>query len=170
MRVKKRKTASKRLLRPSQARSDAVRPFSGLGSGVGHIWELETSLTTPGQVRVLLFLSQKRQTATATSDPRGDPKMMSVHKKTPLMQPTSGTVSYINPTNIGSRKHAVFCHPLSIRPPVAAEGRFKVLLRFMIEIATSRPSVNSWMSLIAHKLAVVRRERFVSVCAMGVSL
>src|SRR6266566_7078804 len=75
------------------------------------------SLPTPGQVRVLLFLSQKRQTATATCDPWGDPKIMSAHKKTPLMQPTSGTVSYINPTNIGSRKHAVFAtHCRSARP------------------------------------------------------
>ena len=45
-----------------------------------------------------------------------------------------------NLTNIGSRKHAVFCHPLSIRPPVAAEGRFKVLLRFMLQIATLSPT------------------------------
>ena len=58
------------------------------------VWKLEYPLFTPGQVRVLLFLSQKRQTATATCDPWGDPKIMSAYKKTPLMQLTSGTVGY----------------------------------------------------------------------------
>ena len=76
----------------------------------------------------------------------------------------------IFPTNIGSRKHAVFTTLTGIHSPVAAEGRFKVLLRFLN--TNSNPAANV---SIAHPIETMetdmrRSHRHVSVCAGAVSL
>src|SRR6266566_6402208 len=97
------------------------------------------SLPTPGQVRVLLFLSQKRQTATATCDPRGDLKIMSAHKKTPLMQPTSGTVSYV--TLQTSAPASTLSLPPTVDPPARC-NRGQVQSTSPIHVTNSNPEAN----------------------------
>ena len=57
----------------------------GLGFGVGPPGFRSNS--APGEVRVLLFLRQKRQTAIATAIP-GEDGINQFHKKTPLQQQT----------------------------------------------------------------------------------
>ena len=86
------------------------------------------------------------------------------------MQPTSGNSEFFYPTNIGSRKHAVFTAPTAIRPPVAAEGRFKVLLP--IHDRNSNPGTNlstaDVVELFEPEVPIALPG--VSVCAACVSL
>ena len=90
MRFVKEKTASKRLSRPSRAPFDAVRPYLGSDPASASFGFQNPQ---PGQVRVLIFLtkSAKRRPQSAI---RGETVRFRITKKTPLMQPTSGTVSY----------------------------------------------------------------------------
>ena len=89
--------------------------LEGSESGVGHIWNWNFHYHSWPRSASFFFLSQKRQTATATCDPRGDLKIMSAHKKTPLMQPTSGTVSYV--TLQTSAPASTLSLPPTVDPP-----------------------------------------------------
>src|SRR5262249_33768983 len=86
----KRKTAPKRLPRPSQARSDAVRPFQGSDPAAARL-ELGDERHTPGPGPRPFFPEPKAPDGYRNLRSAGRFKIRP-SKKTPLMQLTSGTV------------------------------------------------------------------------------
>jgi hypothetical protein len=81
--------------------------------------DLGISVFTPGQVRVLFILNQKRQTdyRNLRSAERLKKMMACYPKKNPSDATNKRNSELYNPTNIGSRKHAVFAtHCRSARP------------------------------------------------------
>ena len=92
--------------------------FARIGARIRRRLRLEDqySTATPGQVRVLIFLpkSAKRIPQPAI---RGEivKKLLMTYKKTPLMQPTSGTVSYV--TLQTSAPASTLSLPPTVDPP-----------------------------------------------------
>jgi hypothetical protein len=109
---------------PRDFHVDAVRPFVGSDPAAARLIFLKFPLLP--RVRVLLFPEPEGPDGKLQPEIRGELKVL-IGKKTPLMQLTSGTVRS-KTQNIGSRKHAVCTTHCRIRQPVAAEGRFQVLL------------------------------------------
>ena len=75
-----------------------------------------------------------------------------------------------NPTNIGSRKHAVFATHCRSARPLQQRAGLKYFSDSCLGIATLGPTVNSWMSLIFQKSGIAWLDPPVSDRASRVSL